>query len=152
MMEKKTSRRYLWLLPIIIIVIGSLGVAFYFHKQSNKLARELAKIQANPSLVAEEEAKELKELISRLMVLPEGEEPSVATVNELESLKNQPFFAQASVGDKVLIYMQAKKAILYSPSLNKIIDISPINLDPAATQTTQPPESSQDEVAAEGNL
>ncbi len=49
--------------------------------------------------------------------------------------KGQPFFANAQVGDKVLIYYKAKKAILYNPTDNKIVEVGPIS-DPQATGAT----------------
>jgi hypothetical protein len=80
--------------------------------------------------------------ISKLMVLPANETPTVATVSDPEALKDQAFFANAQKGDKVLIYAQAKKAILYSTTLNKIIDVAPLNIGtekpvtPSAPKTT----------------
>ncbi len=62
------------------------------------------------------------------MLLPEGETPTVATVSDLKPLKGQAFFAHATVGDKVLIYASAQKAILYNPRDKKIIEVAPISL------------------------
>lgn len=45
-----------------------------------------------------------------------------------EKLRDQPFFANAQRGDKVLIYANAKKAILYNPPSNKIIEVAPVNI------------------------
>ena len=58
----------------------------------------------------------------------QGEDPTVATVVDPERLRDQPFFANAKQGDKVLIYTNAKKAILYSPESNKIIEVAPVNI------------------------
>lgn len=63
------------------------------------------------------------------MFLPIGEIPTVATVSEPEKLKNQEFFKDAKKGDKVLIYTNARKAILYDPLADKIITIAPVSLD-----------------------
>lgn len=70
--------------------------------------------------------------VSRIMVLPSNEEPTLATVTDLSKLKDQPFFANAQEGDKVLIYPRSLKAILYSPSKDKIIEVSSVNLPPQA--------------------
>lgn len=70
---------------------------------------------------------ELQELISRvgrLMVLPEGEQPALATVNDPAQLAGAPFFTLAKAGDKVLIYPVAKKAILYDPTADKILEVA----------------------------
>jgi hypothetical protein len=52
----------------------------------------------------------------------------VATVSDPEKLKEQPFFTQAKKGDKLLIYAKARKAILYDPAINKIIEVSTLNI------------------------
>lgn len=50
------------------------------------------------------------------------ETPTIATVSDITKLQGQPFFAKAQNGDKVYVYSNAKKAILYRPSENKIIE------------------------------
>lgn len=65
--------------------------------------------------------------LGKLVVLPNDEEPTIATVTDLTELQKQEFFRQAKVGDKVIIYPKAGKAILYSPSTNKIVEMAPIN-------------------------
>jgi hypothetical protein len=63
--------------------------------------------------------------VGNMMLLPE-ETPTIATVSDLSKLQGQKFFAHASKGDIVLMYAKAQKAILYSPSQNKIIEVAPI--------------------------
>jgi hypothetical protein len=53
---------------------------------------------------------------------------TMATILDPAELADQPFFMSAQKGDKVLLYTNAKKAILYSPSQNKIVDVAPVNL------------------------
>lgn len=67
----------------------------------------------------------LAEKVGKLVVLPEGETPQVAAVTDPEVLRSQPFFAEAKVGDIVLIY--SKKAVLYDPIANKVIIVAPVN-------------------------
>ncbi len=68
------------------------------------------------------------EAVGRLIVLPEDEVPTIATVTDLEALQGQPFFANAKLGDKVLIFAKAGKAILYDPVEQKIVEVAPVNL------------------------
>lgn len=104
---------------IIIIVAGSLGTSAYFYKQYEK-------IKKNPNIVAQEEVKSLTSKVGQLMVLPTDEAPNIATVVDKEKLKDQPFFKNTLNGDKILIYTKAKKAILYRPNTNKIIEFAPL--------------------------
>lgn len=60
------------------------------------------------------------------LTLPSDEQPTVATVSDPNKLKDQPFFAGAEKDDKLLIYTNSKKAIIYRPSTNKIINVGPI--------------------------
>jgi hypothetical protein len=107
---------------ILLIVVVVLG--FKVKKlQTSLLSANLKNKQI--SLV--DPNKSLIESVGKLIILPIDEQPTVATVADLDKLKDQPFFAQAQLGDKVLIYQNAKKAILYRPSENKIIELAPLN-------------------------
>lgn len=62
--------------------------------------------------------------VDMVVILPKNETPTVATIADPEKLKGQPFFAQAEIGDQILIYQIAKKAILWRPSVKKVVEIS----------------------------
>ena len=98
----------------------SLAGAVYFYAQWNSL-------RDNPQAAFQDETATLVAAVGKLMLLPEGETPTIATVSDLERLKGQPFFANAKNGDKVLIYSNSKKAILYDPVNKKIIEVAPLN-------------------------
>jgi len=104
---------------LLAITIMSLIVAGYFYNENSRL-------RVDPQVAAKNELQELMFKVGKLVVLPEGEEPTLATVADPEQLKDQPFFARAKKGDKVLVYNKAQKAILYDPVLNKIVEIAPI--------------------------
>ncbi|HSW78826.1 MAG TPA: hypothetical protein VLF88_02310, partial [Candidatus Babeliales bacterium] len=108
---------------------------FYIDKY-NKSQKEVKRL-SNPTAVAQQEQQQLVAKVSTLTVLPAGETPTVATVTDITKLKDQPFFANAQNGDKVLIYTKAKKAYLYRPSTGKIINIAPVNIGSGNTTTTQ---------------
>lgn len=77
----------------------------------------------------ESEVKQIVDKVSRLMELPEDEEPTLATISDKEKLKDQAFFLNAQNGDKVLVYAKAGKAILYRPSTGKIVEVAPLNIE-----------------------
>lgn len=123
---------------MLLLVVGILGLAavpsYYFFTKYQK-SQELLK---NPTEAARQEVKAIMEQVGKLIELP-NEEPTVATVSDKEKVKDQPFFAKAENGDKVLIYTQARKAILYRPLTNKIIEVSTVNLggDTGASPSAQ---------------
>lgn len=99
-------------------------------------------LEKNPQALQEQEVASVVAEVGQLIVLPEGETPVVAEVADIEALKGQEFFAKAATGDKVLIYTQALKAILYRPSTKKIIEVAPVVLGPSeqpVAETTAPP-------------
>lgn len=117
------------LVLLILVVIGAAGTGYYFFSQYKK-AEQLLK---NPDDISKSELKKMLTNISKFIELPTGEEPNVATVIDKEKLKDQPFFIKAENGDKVIIYTQAKKAILYRPKTNKVIDITVVNIGSSNT-------------------
>ncbi|HZP55482.1 MAG TPA: hypothetical protein VFB03_01790, partial [Candidatus Saccharimonadales bacterium] len=83
----------------------------------------------HPDQLAKSQTQQLVLQVSKLAELPTGEDPTVATVSDVSKLSGQTFFANAQNGDKVLIYTKAKKAYLYRPSTNKLINVAPLNVN-----------------------
>lgn len=113
------KKNILWVLTAGLLVSG--GLAIYFYQQATDLKN-------NSGNAVQNEVAQLLAMVAELIVLPEDEQPTIATVSDLEQLKDQPFFARAKLGDKVLIFTNAKKAILYDPIAHKIIEVAPINI------------------------
>ena len=116
---------------VVLLLLGASGAAYYFYNQWNVLKN-------NPNKVAADETKAVVAEVGKLILLPTGEDPTVATVTDPSKLKDQPFFVNAKVGDKVLVYAKAKQAYLYDPTQDKIINVAPINTDAqsSANQTS----------------
>ncbi len=93
-----------------------------------KLKPEILGIRTTIGLSSAENDRVIME-VSRLIALPTDEKPIIATVDDLDKLKENIFFERAKQGDKFLIYVANKKAILYRPSEKRIIDVATINLD-----------------------
>jgi hypothetical protein len=119
------------LLIIIVIIVLAVAVlpSYYFYNQYKKTQLLLS----NPASSSNTQTKALLDEVGKLMVLPTNEQPTVATVSDVTKLTDQPFFASAKNGDKVLIYTQSKKAILFRESINKIIEVAPVNLGSGAS-------------------
>lgn len=128
------------ILLLALVAIVSPVLSFYFYDKYRKPSQVIQNTTINQS-----EADGIVASVRKLMDLP-SEEPTVATVSDIERLKTQPFFRRAQNGDKVIIYQSLSKAILYRPSINKIIDVATMNvstspkpssLTPSPTKTAQ---------------
>ena len=129
-MFKMFKSRMLLNVVLLVLFAGAAGGAFYFYNQFNEL-------KMNPQKIAQAETDALLREIGKIIVLPQGEQPVVATVSDPAALAAQPFFQNAKKGDKVLIYTDSKKAILYDPVAKRIIEVAPVNVG-AATEGTTP--------------
>lgn len=128
MVNKISSKVFLIIALIAIVLAG------YFYYELNRVKKDPA---GQAQVQAKKEVESLVAKVGKLVVLPDGEIPTVATVSDPEALRDQQFFANAVKGDKVLIYAEAKKAFLYSVAQNKIIDVAPLNI--GNSQRVTPP-------------
>ncbi|TSC55742.1 MAG: hypothetical protein G01um101418_789 [Parcubacteria group bacterium Gr01-1014_18] len=104
-----------------IIAIAALAGCFYYYQEAQALKKD-------PALAARQEAQKTLARVGQILYLPK-EEPQIASINDPEKLKDNPFFAESQKGDKLLMYKEAKRAILYDPIAHKIRDIAPWNPD-----------------------
>jgi len=109
------------LILIIVAIAGVYGSVHFYNKYKA--------LTVNPNAEAAKETQRLVGVLGKLMELPQGEVPTIATISDKEKLSGQPFFAQAENGDILFAYTSAMKAILYRPSTNKIVNFAPISIN-----------------------
>ncbi|KKR63058.1 hypothetical protein A2210_00750 [Candidatus Woesebacteria bacterium RIFOXYA1_FULL_40_18] len=113
--------------PIVVAILLGVGLTVYGIKLRPEvlgLSKGQAQVQAEvDALVAE---------VDKLIDLPKDEKPTVATITDIEKVKDQPFFKNAKNGDRVLIFTNAKKAILYRPTEKRIIEVGAVNINQAS--------------------
>ena len=69
----------------------------------------------------------LLDKISKHMILPSSERPVLATIIDADKLSlEDPFYVGSVDGDKLLIWSAEKRAIIYSPSRDIVINMGPI--------------------------
>ena len=93
---QKVSIGSIILVVLFVLFIVAVGLAAFFY-------RELSTYKDNPQKVMQEEVQAVVEQVGQIMILPQGEQPTLATVSDLSQLKDQPFFVNAKIGDKVLL-------------------------------------------------
>ncbi len=128
----KLKQNYVMHVSVALVVVVAMLVSGFFIFQYMNLKKSLI----NGKTASEAEVKALVAKVGTLIELPKGELPTVATVTDPAQLTSQPFFSAAKIGDKVLVYLNARKGILYRPDANKIINVSPININKQAVTPT----------------
>ncbi len=118
-----TTKRML-VLANIVVLLGLAGFGGYFFKKYQDTKN------ASPEKIQQAQVDQTISEVGKLYALPANEKPDVATVKDKEALKKQyPFFDQAENDDVVLIYKEAKLAILYRPSTKKLVKVGPVNIE-----------------------
>jgi hypothetical protein len=108
----------------VLLILGLAGAAGYYFKKYDNLKN------STPEKIQQAQTDQYVSEVGKLYALPKNEKPDVATVKDKEALKKQyPFFDQAENGDVVLIYKDAKLAILYRPSTKKLVKVGPVNIE-----------------------
>lgn len=96
---------------VLLLLVG--GLLVWKLKQNNT---DLTKVEV------------VKAKVARHYVLPTNEQPALATITDSKKLTSS-FFKKAQNGDKVLIYQKNQVAILYRPSIDRIIAVGPVVID-----------------------
>jgi hypothetical protein len=109
------------IMVLVVIALVGAGAGYYFYNQYQTLKQ-------NPQALTDKENAALVAKLGQLIMLPTDEQPTIATVADPSKLMDQPFFTNAKKGDRVIIYTNAKKAILYDEVANKIIEVAPVNI------------------------
>ncbi len=125
-MDESKQKLLILVLLLVSAVLIVTNVFFY---------RKLNTAKQNPQAQAQEDIQSLVEEVGKLILLPD-EAPTVATVTDPTQLQGQPFFVNAKMGDKVLIYAAARKAVLYSPSEKRIVEVAPLIIGEAPAANT----------------
>lgn len=103
-------------------------------------------------------AVEIQDLLAKIgkhILLPSDEEPTIATIVDAEKLSQEQAFYQNVVnGDKVLIYMQAQKAVIYRENGDVLVNVGPVYTntpatEPTATETGEESNLNGEEIPAE---
>jgi len=122
--SKKSRKRKPLKTIAIVFLAAAIGLLTYQYIDARQEIKQLQKAPAK-SQQSQDSSDAVIAKVSKLTILP-AEQPTVATVSDINKLRAQPFFANAKDGDRVLIFKNTKKAIIYRPSTNQIVEIAPI--------------------------
>lgn len=119
--KKLKAPTFLMVMVVFLIGVGLTAYLVRIYPQVLGLSKGQAQLQAEVDTLLME--------VGKLIALPSDEKPTIATVSDVEKVKEQAFFKNAQNGDKVLIYTNAKKAILYRPSEKKVVEVGSVNIN-----------------------
>lgn len=122
---KKSGVLYLFVISGIILFIGGALLSGFVIKKEPQIF----------GLSAQSELTGLISQVEKLIVLPADELPTASTIGDVSTLSGQSFFKNAKTGDKLLAYPNAKWAVLYRPTENKIVEVGAFE---GNVQTTTP--------------
>jgi len=121
-----------WILFVVVLLL--IGASMFFFIRYQHAKKELTQLK-DPAFQAEQLQQENKQLVAdvaNLIELPLDQEPVIGTVQDAAALAaDQKFFSRAENGDRVLIYED--KAIIYRPSIHKLINVGPVYLNSTST-------------------
>ena len=120
--QRRTIPGFVLVLGLFVVLTLALGLYLSFSSEKG------ISVTNNPAHISDQDVNALVTHVGALMLLPQGETPTIATVTDLNALSDQAFFAHAQLGDKVLMYPKSGQAILYDPSVNKIIQVGPLTV------------------------
>lgn len=120
------------LLPILLIVLVLLVIVLDTQRRSaqkelKNLTVRLEQLQGNNE-ENQEKAREVVEQVKEIMDIDTSVEPTVATIVDVQKLREQnPFYNKAENGDYLIV--TPTRAILYRESDNKILDVVPVQIE-----------------------
>ena len=111
------------ILALILVLVAIAGWSSFSYYRTKRELAKLSTLEGQQQL-AQQEIDTVLTALKKRMILPETEQPTLATVTDVEALKkDQPFFEKAQNGDKVIVYVGDKKAIIYRPSDDLIVNV-----------------------------
>lgn len=164
-MQKPTRKRRRFKLNFLLLIGIIVAIALFAWAEQQRRGvvgqleqteQELQRIREATERRGSEVAQQVLEQVRKLIDIPTDPEPTVATIIDIDKLREaSDFYQQADNGDHLII--TEKRAILYDPDRNIILDVVPISIrsdtdeegteedqesDTTTTTTTTPPEPS----------
>jgi hypothetical protein len=90
-------------------------------------------LQTNPQSASQSNSQKIINEVGKIYNLPTGEQPTVAEIKDISKLQGQAFFKGAQDGDYLLIYSNAKIALIYRQSTNQLINVGPVEINNNST-------------------
>ena len=121
--RKKGTLKNLIVLLVFAVLISACVWLFINYNNAQKQVDYLSELTVED--LNKKATDELLEKVGKLILLPEDEQRTISTIQDIDKLAEQePFFEKAQNGDKVIIYND--RAIIYSPTKNILVNVGPV--------------------------
>ena len=121
--RKKGRLKPLIVFLVFVVLIGVCAWLFIGYNNAQKQVDYLSGLTVED--VNKKATDELLEKVGKLILLPEDEQMTISTIQDIERLvEAEPFFEKAQNGDKVIIYND--RAIIYNPTKNILVNVGPV--------------------------
>lgn len=104
---------------LIVLAVLAVGILIWQYLD----ARAELKRFNDPAAAVAQESEDTVSEVSEVMVLPVGEQPIPALVKDEAKFADNPVFEGVKNGDKLLIYQEKRKVIIYRPSTKQIVNV-----------------------------
>ena len=116
---------------LVVIIIMTIGLFVWAEQNRRDTARrleetsaQLKEMQDASQASGEDVANEVLEKVVLLIDIPMDPKPTVATINDIDRLKEaNPFFEAAKNGDYLIL--TGNRAVLYDSERNIVLDVAP---------------------------
>jgi hypothetical protein len=130
----KSSKKALTTVAVIALVALVLVLDMQrreAEKQLKNLSVRLEQLYTGDAQQNREAADRVIREVRKLIAIPEDTEPTVATIIDVEALRDRnPFYSKAENGNHLIV--TAERAILYDSDKNIIIDVVPVQVQQSA--------------------
>lgn len=140
---------------LFVGIIGAVALFFWAEQQRRdalskleQTEQQLQEIKESTERSGQQVADEVLGKVRQHIVLPEELQPTVATIIDVDRLREtSDFYKEAKNGDHLIL--TETRAILYNPDTDRIVDVVPIMLNPE--EETAPTEGEEGNTPASGN-
>lgn len=129
--HQNTGVKRLVVIAVSVLIIATVVIFYVLRKSAASPTEKMIDKQASAGEIT-------KQVIRKVGVhykLPSDEQPTVAEIQDIKKLQDQPFFEDAREGDYLLVYKLDGTAIIYREKEDILITVGPINLED--TEVTQ---------------
>lgn len=123
-----------------VVLIALIALVFILDAKRRAAEQELTRLsvqldKATGNQENKETAKRIVDRVRKLIDLPTDIEPTVAEIVKIEELRSRnAFYNKAKNGDYLIV--TSTRAILYDNKRNIILDVAPVQIQPAASASS----------------